>query len=186
MNLSHQSEPVGLSNSLSPGNSQEGIACPLPWPPLALCQVHRVPMWIMSPVPRLPALPHLSEHFYPVSLNNLGKMRLFQLPWLGLSKLASLGTSADRQNSHSTYIFLLNKHTGSPSPRAIGSYKQASGWHCGGEHNPWCLFARMPLCWRRVKVTEAPVHLPWPGSDGNEILLLRNAYHLLPSFLMSP
>ena len=34
-----------------------------------------------------------------VSLNNLGKMRLFWLSQLELSKLASLGILADRQNS---------------------------------------------------------------------------------------
>ena len=98
MNLSHQSELVGLSNSLNPGNSQETRATwvlPLALAsPSALCQVYPVPVWTVPPVPHPPALPHLSRHFYPVSLNNLGKMRLFWLPQLGLSKPASPGTPA--------------------------------------------------------------------------------------------
>lgn len=122
MNLSRQSEAVGLSNSLNPGNSQETrttwVLPPALASPSALCQVHPVPVWTVPPVPHPPAPPHLSRHFYPVSLNNLGKMRLFWLPQLGLSKPASLRTPAVRQNSHNIYIFLVNKHTVFLSSRA--------------------------------------------------------------------
>lgn len=61
MNLSRQSEPVGLSDSLKPGNSQEtrpAWVSPLALAaPSALCQVHPAPVWTVPPVPPS-ALPH--------------------------------------------------------------------------------------------------------------------------------
>ena len=92
----------GFSNFLNPGNSQ---ATRTTWVlPLALAShcpgpspLSTIVDWAACSPP--PSLPHLSRHFSPVFLNNLGKMRLSWLSQLGPSKLASLGILADRQNS---------------------------------------------------------------------------------------
>lgn len=117
---------------------------------------HQCALCSSTPGPQLCLTSQASGHLCPVSLNNLGKMSFFWLLQLELSKPASLGTPAHRLKSCSSYIVLIQRSV-SLSPRAAGSCRAGFREACGGGHNSGSPFARTPLCWRKVEVTESPV-----------------------------
>lgn len=120
MNLSHESEPAGLSESVNPGNSQKArLAWVLPLALaslFALCQVNPTPVYTVSAHPCPSSAPFLRPWSTSVLISEQLRKMTLELPQLGLSRPAPLWTPADRQNPPSTYIFLVSTRQDILSP----------------------------------------------------------------------